>query len=365
MFNDGSTPDLGYLLALVRFRKFGAVRLGRLRAAFPSMRSAFLAQKQELVRAGIDEKIADEFIFQRDDEAPGRELALLQEHGVAAVRYEDGAYPSLLKELYDAPAVLFLRGTLPPRGAKALAVVGSRHPTKYGEQVVRDIVEPIARAGVTIVSGLAYGIDAFAHEAACRALGRTVAILAAGADADSIYPTRNRALASHMVAKGGALVSEFPIGTQIHKSNFPIRNRIIAGLCEATLVVEAARESGSLITARAALESNREVFAVPGSLFNPMSEGPNNLIKMGARPVTTPDDILSVFGLAPRADEPAPEAGSDEEARLLALLSQNPIHADELTRTSGLPSSVVTSTLTLMEMKGSARHMGGMYYVRG
>jgi DNA processing protein len=278
---------------------------------------------------------------------------------------DDPRYPLLLKQIHDPPAELHVRGTLPPSDALALAVVGSRSPTPYGQRVVRDLVEPIARLGIVIVSGLAYGIDAAAHEAACRVRGTTVAVLGSGGDDRSLFPAGNRALAKRLIDAGGAVISEFPDGTPPLKHHFPIRNRVIAGIAKGTLVIEAAAKSGSLITARCALENGREVFAVPGSIHSPMSEGPNNLIKMGARPVTSPEDILSVFGH--EAGEPVVhhEPGSPSEAAILALLTKEPLHIDDIIRASGLDPSQTSSTLTLMEMKGAARHVGGMFYVRG
>jgi len=278
---------------------------------------------------------------------------------------DDPRYPILLKQIYDPPRELRVRGRLPPSDALSLAVVGSRKPTPYGERVVRDLVEPITRSGIVIVSGLAYGIDAAAHEAACRVGGTTVAVLGSGVDTKSIFPAGNRALAERIIDAGGAVISEFPDGTPPLKHHFPIRNRVIAGIAKGTLVVEAAAKSGSLITARSALENGREVFAVPGAIHSEMSEGPNNLIKMGARAITSPEDILSVFGQEVKKTTTHHEPGSPNEATILAVLTIEPLHIDDIIRASGLDSSQTSSTLTLMEMKGSARHVGGMYFVRG
>lgn len=358
--------DLGYWLALTRFRKFGAMRFKKLTVSFPTMQEAFCAGRNELIRAEIEPALADEFLVARESIDPQKELALLAEHDAHAVTVNDPAYPPLLKSIYDPPPVLFIRGTLPDSQRPHLAVVGSRHPSSYGQTVVRDLIEPLAESGVVIVSGLAYGIDALAHRAAIEKRGATIAVLGAGLDHDNIYPTQHRALASSIVAAGGALVSEFPIGTHALKQHFPFRNRVIAGLCRATLVIEAAAKSGSLITARSALESGREVLAVPGSIHSSLSEGPNNLIKMGATPVTAIDDILQSFGLVKPNAKPqdAYVPGSREEKTLRDLLSQDPLHIDELVDRSALPAKTVTATLTLMEMKSAARHIGGMYYVR-
>lgn len=364
--------DLGYWLALARFPKFGAVRIKRLSESFPTMREAFAADADALVAAGIDAAVAEAFIVERSHLNPEHELDLLRQHGVDAVTRTDPRYPPALKTIHDPPAILFVRGALPHPDRMHLAVVGTRHPSRYGLDATQALVAPVAREGVVIVSGMALGIDGAAHTAALEASGTTLAVLGAGLDEDNIYPAFHRTLASRIVAGGGALISEFPIGTHVLKQNFPFRNRIIAGLSKATLVIEAAAKSGSLITARTALEENREVFAVPGPIDSPHALGPNNLIKSGeAALVASADDILFALGLrssksatvAPTS--PQISADSAEEAAILNILSREPLHMDEIIRASGLSASVASSTLTLMEMKGSARHIGGKQYVRG
>lgn len=357
--------DLKYWLALARHPALGAVRIRALSQAFPNMEEAFRAPEERLVAAGIDSRAAARFAAERGAIDPERELALLDEHGVRAVTQRDPGYPADLAAIYDPPAVLFVRGALPDQRRPHLAVVGSRHPTRYGEEVARAFAEPIARAGAVIVSGLAYGVDAIAHRAAIDAGGTTVAVLGGGIDDDNVYPSQHRSLASQIVAAGGAVVSEFPIGTHVMKQHFPFRNRVIAGLSRGTLVVEAKATSGSLITARAALEAGRDVFAVPGSVHSELSEGPNNLIKSGAFAATVPGDVLTRLGIEARESKPDYAPGSPEEERLYAALSRDPQHADELTSKSGMKPEAVSSVLTLMELKGSARHLGGRYYVRG
>ncbi len=357
--------DLKYWLAFVRHPKMGAVRIKKLSDAFATMQDAFFAPVADLVAAGIEAKIAEQFVFDRTTIDPDAELARLHEHDAAAITLRDDAYPRELRTIFDPPAVLFVRGTLPDPSRVHLAVVGSRHPTRYGEQVTREFVGPIATSGVVVVSGLAYGVDAIAHRATLDAGGATVAVLGGGIDEENIYPSQHRSLASHIVAGGGAVISEFPVGTHVMKQNFPFRNRIISGLSRGTLVVEAKATSGSLITARCAMEAGRDVFCVPGSIYSELSEGPNNLIKTGAIPVTTPADVLSRLGLEVRETKPDYVPGSAEEKTIYDALTREPQHADELTAKTSLAPPVVTSTLTLMEMKGSARHLGGLYYVRG
>jgi DNA processing protein len=326
------------------------------------MDRAFFASASELVEAGIEPEVASRFLQERIHIDPEEKMRELEVNGIQAVIVKDDIYPTLLKEIYDPPAVLFVRGTLPDPSRKHLAVVGSRKASRYGRQVTQALVEPLAREGLVIVSGLAHGIDSIAHDAALHAGGLTIAVLGSGVDTDSIYPSGNRALASRILASGGAVISEFPVGTPPLKQHFPFRNRIIAGMCHGTLVVEAAIKSGSLITARSALESGREVYAVPGSIHSLLSEGPNNLIKMGATPTTCADDILG--RKAEVSTQPPYEPTNNEETLLWRQLSSSPLHLDELVRASGLPTPKVLSTLTLMEMKGVTHHEGGNYYTR-
>lgn len=357
-----SPEERAYWIALVQFRSFGAVRMGRLMRHFESGKRAFEASALELTEAGIEPTIASQFLQTRihiDPEALMRECDV---QGVQAITLLDDIYPPLLKEIYDPPAVLFLRGALPDPARRHLAVVGSRKASEYGIRVTQEMVKPLVEAGVVIVSGLAYGIDAIAHDTTLNAKGTTIAVLGSGVDDQSVYPSSHRALASRILASGGALLSEFPLGTNPLKQNFPFRNRIIAGLCHGTLVVEAAVKSGSLITARCALETGRDVFAVPGSIHSETSQGPHNLIKLGATPVTSVQDI---FGLeAPQPIESTYQPRGEEETAVWNRLSTMPIHIDEIIRATQLPPHKAASTLTMLEIKGAVRHHGGQFYTR-
>lgn len=358
-----SSEEKAYWVALVQFRAFGAVRMSRLMRHFGSGKRAFESSAGALVEAGIEPQIASRFLQERihiDPEALMRELDV---QGVQAVTVQDDIYPPLLKEIYDAPAVLFLRGALPDPARRHIAVVGSRKASEYGTRVTQEMVKSLAEAGVVIVSGLAYGIDAIAHDTTLTAGGTTMAVLGSGVDDNSIYPSQHRALASRILASGGALLSEFPLGTNPLKQNFPFRNRIIAGICHGTLVVEAALKSGSLITARCALESGRDVYAVPGSIHSETSQGPHNLIKLGATPVTCVQDL---FGLEeiPAPVEHSYQPRGEEETALWNRLSTTPVHIDEIIRATQLPSQKAGSTLTMLEIKGAVRHHGGQFYTR-
>ncbi|MBI2475304.1 DNA-protecting protein DprA [Candidatus Uhrbacteria bacterium] len=359
--SSGNNSDLPYWLALVRFQPFGSVRMQKLMRRFQNMKDVFEASASSLLESGIEPQIVSRFLQERIHLNPEQELSKLNDEGVEAITLSDEKYPSLLKTLYDPPAVLFVRGKLPSEEQKHLAVVGSRKASGYGKEATRTIVEPLARAGVVIVSGLAYGIDALAHQAALDVGGTTIAVLGSGVDTQSIYPSSNRSLASQIIAHDGAIISEYPIGTLPLKTFFPIRNRIIAGISHGTLVIEAAIKSGSLITARAALEQGRDVYAVPGPIHSPLSEGPNNLIKMGAIPVTHASDIHSVS-----TDENviAYKPVNEDEKVLFDVIEAIPRHADELINLTKLSPSTVNHLLTILEMKGAIRHDGGQYYSR-
>jgi DNA processing protein len=271
----------------------------------------------------------------------------------------------MLREIPGAPPLIYVRGSLSPADDWSVAIVGTRSPTTYGREVAYTLARDLAGAGVSIVSGLALGIDSIAHEATLAAGGRTVAVLGSGVDLP--YPARNRGLAERIIAQG-ALVSDFPLGTAPVAANFPPRNRIISGLSRATLVVEAGEQSGALITVGFALDQGRDVFAVPGPIFSRQSAGCNRLIRDGAALVRSVDDLLADLDLTvasvqreARIDLPV----DPDEAALLALLSGEPRHIDELGREANMPAPVVAAALALLELKGLARQPAAMHYVLG
>jgi DNA processing protein len=340
---------------------FGSRTLHRLRERFATAEAVWQASQAELRAAGL---LAEQCQALRRGPTGSVEQTLASE-GITFVWFDDPRFPPLLKEIADPPACLYWRGSF-LQHRPCVAVVGSRRATAYGRQAAVEIVQPLAAAGVVIVSGLAFGIDASAHQATIDAGGQTIAVLANGLD--DVFPQTHRALGREILRTGGALISEFPPGTPPLRHHFPIRNRIIAGLSLGTVVVEAAEQSGSLLTARSALEYDRLVFAVPGPVTSPVSHGPHGLIRQGATLVTSAADILAELNLTSLTDESAAReiiADSPSEAALLAHLSRTSIQLDELIRLSGLSTAVVTSTLTLMEMKGRVRNLGGQRYIRG
>lgn len=358
-----STAELKYWISFTRIPGIGRVKISQLLEHFDSLEHAWKAPPGELKKAGMDSKTVDTILDLRPRISPDIEMDRLKQYKVVALTCDSPTYPQRLKEIYDYPPVLYLRGNLLPEDECCLAVVGTRRATVYGRQVTEELVSDLAREGITIVSGLAKGIDSIAHRAALEANGRTIAVFASGLDI--VYPAENASLA-RQIMEHGALISEYPLGTKPKADNFPRRNRIMSGLSLGVLVVEAGENSGALITANQALEQNREVFAVPGSILSPASRGTNHLIQEGAKLVLDHLDILEELNLAMMAQQlemkellPADET----ELVLLKQLSREPTHIDEICRNTGLTTALVSSTLAMMELKGMVKQLGGMNYV--
>jgi DNA processing protein len=358
-------PDeLKYWTAFHRIPGIGRVRYQALLGRFGTLADAWSAGPTDLRSAGLDDRTVRSITAERPNIDPDTEVEQLQTAGVRALTWNDPAYPALLKETDDAPPVLYIRGDLSAVDEWALSVVGTRRPTPYGRQVAEEITYQLASNRVCVVSGLARGVDAIAHRSAIQARGRTVAVLACGLDI--VYPPEHAKLAREIM-EHGALISEYPLGTQPRGDYFPRRNRIMSGISLGVLVVEGDVKSGAIITARWAADQNREVFAVPGSIFSPQSRGTNDLIQQGAKLVQRVEDVLEELNLtmAPHQIEireliPA----TDTEAGLLRHITKEPIHIDEVCRLSSLPVSTVSSALAMMELKGLIKQMGPMAYVR-
>lgn len=363
-----NSNDLKYWVAFSRSPKIGATRLIKLYNFFHSMKEAWAASFSDLMRAGLDEHIIHDFLAQKMTINPDAEWEKLAAENINVLIINDPKYPKLLKEIWNPPAILYVRGELPSDDGFNLAVVGTRKISSYGRQLTSMLTAELVQNGFNIISGLALGVDALAHETTVGLGGKTVAVLGSGIDSESVYPVQNRYLAGEIIKTGGAIISEYPLGTMALPGNFPLRNRIVSGLSLGTLVTEAAEESGALITAQCALEQNREVFAVPGSIFNPTSAGPNKLIKMGAKAVTAVGDILETLNLAQAANFTQNKKilpSSPEEEKIITNLSLEPTHIDKLIATSGLDAAKIGAILTLMEMKGMVKNLGGMNYVLG
>jgi DNA processing protein len=359
-------PDvLKYWVGFSLVPGIGRIRISQLIDRFGSLADAWKASEPELRHAMLDSRSINALLLSRSRLSLEAEMEKLARHKVEAIPCDDPRYPSRLKEIHDYPPVLYVRGTLPPEGHPCVAIVGTRRPTIYGRQVAEEMAADLARNDTTIVSGLARGVDSIAHQSALEHGGKTIAVLASGLDI--VYPAENLKLAQRIMASG-ALVSEYPLGVRPRAENFPLRNRIMSGLSLGVLVVEAGERSGALITAFQALEQNREVFAIPGSILSSTSKGTNRLIQEGAKLVCRCTDILEELNLSmvtPRQLEIKEFAPANEaESGILEQLSPEPSHIDEICRRSGLAMPQVSSTLAMLELKGVVKQVGSMNYVR-
>ena len=354
--------DVRYWVAFNCVQGIGPVRVRALLDHFGSLDTAWHAEPVEWARAGLDRRALAQLGAARARLDLDAEMDRLGRLGVRTITWQEAVYPERLRQINASPPVLYIKGELKPDDEWAVAVVGSRSPTSDGKEITRQLVTDMARAGVTVVSGLARGIDGQAHQAALDAGGRTLAVLACGLD--TVYPPEHRALAQR-IAEQGALISDYPLGTRPDRVNFVPRNRIISGLSRGVLVVEGRPGSGSLWTAKLALEQGREVFAVPGNILRKTSHVPNQLIRDGAKAVLEANDILEELNLTritEHAEARAALPQNEDEARLLQIMSSEPRHVDEISRLTELPIAQVTSTLALMELKGLVRQTGGMRY---
>jgi DNA processing protein len=341
----------------------GAARFRALLDFFGEAEAAWRASPAELRATGLSEKLVGGIVKARTSLDLERIWDRIQEQKITVLTWADEDYPRRLKEIDAPPPVLYLRGGLLPQDEWAVAIVGTRRITAYGRQVAEEVAGLLAAKGVTVVSGLARGVDGVAHTSALRGGGRTLAVLGCGVD--QIYPPEHRTLSERVVASG-ALISDYAPGTPPDGVNFPPRNRIISGLSLAVVVIEAGETSGALITAKFAAEQGREVFAVPGYITAPSSVGANRLIQQGARPLLDCQELLEVLNLSLLNEQVEARTvlpADPVEAQLLSVLSAQPLHVDELRGQTDLPIETVSAALALMELKGMVRQVGGMQYV--
>jgi DNA processing protein len=363
------TPGLGPTKARKLVERFGT----------PEM--VFRASLTELEGTGIQAISAQSIATGKSGELAREELARAATLGVTVISSEDANYPPRLKEIYDPPVVLYVRGNIELLPQPGIAMVGTRHPTPYGLGMAERLGFDLAKQGLVIISGMARGVDTASHRGAISAKGRTIAVFGTGADV--IYPKENSRLSEQILALGGAFISEFPLGTFAAPQNFPIRNRILSGMSVGVLVVEAAEYSGTRITARCALEQNRDVFAVPGNVTNKNSWGPNTLIKQGAKLVATWEDVWEdlpaevKLALTPTPSHESeghttsslfPEDGlPPHEKKILKLLkADEPTHIDELVERleTEMSSSEIFAALFELELCGKVRQMPGKNFVK-
>lgn len=356
--------ELKYWVAISCVNGVGPSCFLRLLRYFGSARNIWDADLSDLKKLNLQVNVLQNFLKLRESLNLEEMMEQLKSLGVEVLTIKSKSYPLKLKQIYDPPFVLYVRGMMKKEDELAIAVVGSRRMTPYGSQVTEKLVQSLVAHGLTIVSGLAFGVDIAAQKVALDAGGRVIAVLASGLD--KFTPLSNSFLAERILAEGqGAIVSEYPLGVVPQRHFFPIRNRIISGLSLGTVVIEAAEKSGTVHTVRSALEQGREVFAVPGSIFNPLSAGCLELIQSGAKLVRTAQDILEELEVEVKAKKieaqrVLPE--SQEEEALLEFLKDGPVHIDELVHKSGFSVSTVSSVLSLMEIKGLVKNMGKMEY---
>ncbi len=369
---------LRYWIGFNRAKGIGPLRQRALMDYFGDIERAWNAPAEKLRAAGLDQRSLRSLLTTRARCNLDAELKAIEQSGIHVITLDDPDYPPLLRQIPDPPALLYVKGTLLESDWRAIAVVGTRRATVYGKTMTREIVEPLAAQGIVIVSGLARGIDAAAHQAALDVGGRTLAVLANGLD--RIYPPEHRQLAEH-IAANGALISELPLGEPPESSHFAPRNRIVSGLTWGTLVVEATEHSGTLLTVNQALEQGREVFAVPGNALSPASKGTNTLIQGGAKMVTSAEDILeeletvlqlrdshsldrkpSPVSLVARPVALPQHDHNEMETAILASLSLEPYSVDDLSIHLKCPVGQVASALTILELHGYVQQISPMHY---
>jgi len=357
--------DLKYWLGFNLVKGIGPAKLQALLDYYKDVGAAWGASERDLEHIGLDRRAISAFVETRAEVDLDAYLQRVRDANVTVLTWESDAYPRFLREIPAPPPVLYVAGEIQEADRWAVAVVGTRRLSEYGKQIVRELVTGLVRNNVTIVSGLARGIDGIAHKTAVEMGGRTIAVLGSGIDC--LYPPQHRNLARRIIKdRQGAVITEYALGTQPDAKNFPPRNRIISGLSLGVVVIEAGKKSGALITADFALEQNREVFAVPGNVYSPASAGTNRLIQLGAKLVMSVDDILDELNLTMVPQQVVVQMAmpeSREEATLLKHLSPQPSHVDEIVRASGMSSAEVSSTLAIMELKGMVQQVGGMRYV--
>ncbi|MDQ1317184.1 MAG: DNA-protecting protein DprA [Candidatus Poribacteria bacterium] len=367
-----SSEDTKDWIILNMIPSVGSSTFRRLVKFFGSPSAVLAASLRELSMVrGVTPSVCQNIIDHRDNIQVDRELDLINQHNCKLITITDENYPSSLKAIYDPPPILYVKGNLLPADSYAISVVGTRNATTYGIKVAEQLSSQLASKGITIVSGMAYGIDTFAHKGALNAKGRTIAVMGCGLDI--IYPAENSSLFEKIVSSG-AVISELPMGTKPHRGMFPRRNRIISGMSLGTLVVEASKRSGAMITVDCALEQGREVFAVPGQIFSDTSKGTNELIKQGAKLVDSVEDILNELPSytfqssenesLKNEDALIESQLSQEESAIWKVINSSPIHIDDISKRSALPIYKVSSTLVMLELKGLIQQLAGKMFVR-
>lgn len=354
-----------YAILFANVPMFGQASHAKIAATFSTLEEAWNAHRSELLASGIETRYVDGFLTWKATHSDAEVFrAQMAKHNIRLIGLNDEEYPSMLRNIFDPPAFLFAQGA-PLVEGHHLAMVGARKATTYGLESAHKLAKDIANGGITIVSGGAYGIDVACHEGALAARGKTIAVLGSGLLGSDNY--RQTELTQRILASGGTVISEFHLSATPLKHHFPIRNRVVAGMCYATLVVEAGLPSGSMITATCATKENREVCAVPGNISSPKSQGTNFLIKNGAHCVTEAQDIFMIYGMNVVAGASAtgvlPPGRSEAEIALFAVLSAEPLHIDIATERAKLSAVAASIAATNLEILGAIRDTGGKHFV--
>lgn len=352
-----------YLTAVSAFNYFGPARVKLLYSYFKSAKKIWDSMVGKLLETGLSEKKVLEFDYFRKSFDIKAYFEKLSELNIKTTTFLDSDFPKALKDLPGAPVSLYYKGSLKGLKGSCLAIVGTRKMTSYGKEVTDKFSGGLGSLGITIISGLARGIDTAAHKSCLASGGVTVAVLAGGLD--SIYPPENKSLAEEIIEKHGAIISEYPLGTPAMPVNFAVRNRIVSGLSSCVLVIEGAEGSGTLLTASHAAEQGKTVFAVPGQITSPLSKAPLFLLKNGAKMATEVKDILEEMDMDLKVDKEKMESispDSPEESQIVNLLENEPLYLDELVRITGSKTSEISARLTIMEMKGLIKNLGGGKY---
>lgn len=360
--------SLKYWLAWNKIPDIGPKRFYKLLEYFGSVENAWQAKSGEISKIlNLSSKISSRLFEEKNNIIPERELDSVYKYKVNVLTIEDALYPKNLKTIHYPPPVLYFKGTIVKADKNSISIVGSRKATYYGKMVAEKLSKDLTLAGLTIISGMARGIDTAAHKGALSVNGRTIAVFGCGID--HIYPPENRRLAQEM-QESGAIISEFPLSTLPERQNFPRRNRIISGLSLGTVVVEAAEKSGALITADFALDQGREVFAIPGNINSPLSDGSHNLIKQGAKLVNNYQDILEEIHivLSQKADEKEMvkenTSLTEEEKIIYRLITKEPIQIDEIIDTSNLSAGKVSEILLNLELRDLIKEIEGKRFIK-
>lgn len=354
--------NVGYLVAWHNFPGVGQVTLQKLADNFPNLKDSWAATDSQLKSLKISSEIIDQLKIARSNINPEIEFQKLIEQGIKVMTLDDADYPVWLKQIDQPPFLLYYRGNW-PTGQTNLGVVGTRRATTYGKAVTQQIVGELAQQQVVIVSGLARGIDTIAHQTTVQQSAKTMAVLGGGLN--QLYPAENHQLADQIIQHGGVVVSEYPPDSPPNTGNFPMRNRIIAGLSQAILVVEADIASGSLITARYALEQGRDVMAIPGPITSQFSKGTHKLIQNGAALVTSASEILDILGVRPlKRTVKTASSLSEVEKQIVELIAREAIHLDQISRQLAIPSAELSGLLVKLEIYGLVKNIGGGIYIK-